>query len=74
MKRIRQENTYHERSNGTFKKRVTTVVAEGKTPGCDIDRDDTTLVCIEVPAVPPTDVTSSGLIKVRYFCRVCENC
>lgn len=62
--------TYYTYANSPRSKTVMVVMVEKRTRGCATNREDIILSNMRVPAVPPSDETTSNIIKVRYFCRV----
>lgn len=42
-----------------------------KTDGCQKYDSKTILVNIPIPPIPPTDLSTSNIIKVRFCVRVC---
>lgn len=42
-----------------------------KTEGCQKYDNKTILVNIPIPPIPPTDLSTSNIIKVRFCVRVC---
>lgn len=61
--------TYREYPNSIRHKDETIVITEEEACGCDINQDQVIKVNIKVPSVPP-NISTSNIIKVRYYCRV----
>lgn len=64
--------TYYVYNSGWHQNLETIVISEGEAPGCDAKRDNVLTVNVPLPLLPPTDWTTSQIVKVRYYCRVRE--
>lgn len=49
------------------------IIVEALTGGCNKNQEEIHYATIQVPPVCPTDMSSSNLIKVQYYCRVCKH-
>lgn len=45
-------------------------IIEQDTRGCDVNQQEHIRCNIEVPATPPTDFSTSNIIKYKYIIRV----
>lgn len=63
---------YFTHENSAFRKFERIHITEQDTHGCDIHQDEVIRVNIEVPPIPPTDFSTSNIIKVRYMIRVSD--
>lgn len=52
---------------------MTRVLVEQSTDGCNSRQKNTINANLMVPAIPPTDCSTSKIIKVRYAIRVRKN-
>lgn len=49
---------------------VNRVIIGKETSGCSIGQKDTIYVNLKVPAIPPTDYSTSNVVHVKYVIRV----
>lgn len=67
---IFQGITYFQSKNSNIRKLERISIVRTKTHGCGKYRDRTILVDIPIPPIPPTDFSTSNIMKVRYCMRV----
>lgn len=59
--------------SGSNEKLVNFSVAAIKTQGCGKNSCENIRANLEIPPIPPTDFTTSGVLSVSYFLRVGDN-
>ncbi|XP_055302464.1 arrestin domain-containing protein 17-like [Sitodiplosis mosellana] len=62
--------TYCQSKNSNIRKLERISIVRTKTQGCEKYQDRTFLVDIPVPPIPPTDFSTSNIVKVRYCMRI----
>ncbi|XP_031621627.1 uncharacterized protein LOC116339733 [Contarinia nasturtii] len=62
--------TYYVSENSSRQKNEVISITEQDTRGCDVSEEEIIRVNIEVPPIPPTDVTASNIINVVYSIRI----
>lgn len=68
-----QQITYFSNSKSARKRIEKVPITERDTHGCDANQEELIRVNIEIPPIPPTDHSSSNIVKVKYMIRVSEN-
>lgn len=68
-----QQITYFTHANSSRTTSETIVITEEDTRGCDVNQTEKIRLNISVPAVPPTDFSTSNIVKVRYSIRVSDD-
>ncbi|XP_055327009.1 arrestin domain-containing protein 2-like [Sitodiplosis mosellana] len=65
IKLIKQVS-YYVCENSTSQKHETIPILRMETRGCDIGKEEDYRVNLEVPSIPPSDFSTSNIIKVKY--------
>lgn len=65
-----QQISYFTHANSSRTTTESIVITEQDTRGCDVNETEKIRVNINVPAIPPTDFSTSNIVKVRYLIRV----
>lgn len=67
-----QQITYFTHANSSRTTSESIVITEEDTRGCDVNQTEKIRVNISVPAISPTDFSTSNIVKVRYSIRVSD--
>lgn len=65
-----QQITYYVHANSARQKQETISIIDQDTRGCDVSQEEIIRVNIEVPPIPPSDSSTSNIVKVGYSIRV----
>lgn len=64
---------FYRDANSNHQREEVEILIEETTEGCDANQDKIIHMQIEVPSTPPTDITTSNIVKVRYFIHVSKH-
>lgn len=65
-----QQINYFTHANSSRKKLEKIPIIDQNAHGCDANQEEVVRVNIGIPPIPPTDFSSSNIIKVKYMIRV----
>lgn len=65
-----QQITYHTHANSSRQKQEIISIIDQDTRGCDVSQEEIIRVNLEIPPIPPTDFSTSNIVKVKYSIRV----